>query len=89
MKVIVIDEENHGIIGCVATRNDVLPWLIREDWVNEYFEEYNPETHEYIFLINKYGPNWYQHLKKMNWNELELYFDGAFKFHEMEVWSAN
>lgn len=89
MTVIVICEENHGIIGCVATKNDVLPWLVHENWVNGYFEEYNPETCEYTFLINKYGPNWYQHLKEMNWDELELYFDGTFNFYEMEVWSAS
>lgn len=90
MKVIVISEKDHGVIGCVETKDDVLPWLIRKDWINGYFEEYyNYETYEFTFLIDKYGPNWYQHLKAMSWDELKLYLAGAFDFYEMEVWSAS
>lgn len=88
MKVILISEENHGIIGCVASEKDVMPWLTRENWINQYTELYNPDTHDYEIIKDKYGLTWFQSLSKMNLNDLAQVL-GYFCFEPIEVWSAS
>lgn len=89
MKVILISEENHGIIGCVASKKDVMPWLTRENWVNQYTELYKQDMHSYETVKDRYGLTWFQQLSKMNLNELAEALDYTFSFEPIEVWSAS
>ena len=89
MEVILISEENHGIIGCVASEKDVVPWLIRENWVNQYTELYNQDIDDYETIKDKYGLTWFQRLSKMDLDELAEVLDYTFSFEFIEVWSAS
>lgn len=89
MEVILIKEEDHGIIGCVASEKDVMPWLTREDWVNQYTCVYNSETDDFETLEDRYGLTWFQELSKMNLDELTGELDDTFCFKPIEVWSAS
>ena len=89
MKVILISEENHGIIGCVASEKDVILWLTRENWVNQYTEVYKSETHSYETIKDRYGLTWFQKLSKMNLRDLTEALDENFFFFFFEVWSAS
>ena len=89
MEVILISEENHGIIGCVASEKDVVPWLTRENWVNQYTELYNQDIDDYETIKDKYGLTWFQRLSKMDLDELAEVLDYTFSFEFIEVWSAS
>lgn len=89
MKVILISEENHGIIGCVASEKDVMAWLVREDWVRRGTLLYNQDTHDYEAIEDRYGSAWLQLLSKMNLNDLAEALDYNFCFEPIEVWSAS
>ena len=89
MEVILINAECHGIIGCVASEKDVMPWLTRENWVNQYTEVYKSETHDYETIEDRYGLTWFQKLSKMNLKDLTEALDDNFCFEPIEVWSAN
>ena len=89
MKVILINEENHGIIGCVASEKDVMPWLTRENWVNQYTEIDKQDTYGYETIKEKYGLTWFQSLSKMNLNDLTKALGYTFWFEPIEVWSAS
>ena len=89
MKVILISEENHGIIGCVASERDVMPWLTKENWVNQYTELYRSNTHDYETVKDRYGLTWFQILSKMNLRDLTEVLDDEFSFEPIEVWSAS
>jgi len=90
MKVILISEENCGIIGCVTSEKDVIPWLTKEEnWVNQDTEIYNFETHNYETIEDKYGLDWFQKLSKMNLDELTEALNESFAFEPIEVWSAS
>lgn len=89
MKVILISEENHGIIGCVASEKDVMPWLARENWVNQYTELYKQDTYDYETIKDRYGLTWFQPLSKMNLDDLAEALDYTFSFEFIEVWSAS
>lgn len=86
--VILISEENHGIIGCVASEKDVVPWLVRENWVNQYTEIDKQDTYGYETIKEKYGLTWFQSLSKMSLNDLAEVL-GYFCFKSIEVWSAS
>ena len=88
MKVILISEENHGIIGCMATEKDVMPWLTRENWVNQYTEIDKQDTYGYETIKEKYGLTWFQTLSKMSLDDLAEVL-GYFYFEPIEVWSAS
>lgn len=87
--VILISEENHGLIGCVASEKDVMPWLTRENWVNQYTELYKSETHDYETIKDRYGLTWFQKLSKMILRDLTEALDENFAFEPIEVWSAS
>ncbi len=87
--VILIREENHGLIGCVASEKDVMPWLTRENWINQYTEIYNLETHDYETIKDRYGLTWFQELSKMDLYDLTEALDENFTFQYIEVWSAS
>lgn len=89
MKVILINAECHGIIGCVASEKDVMPWLTRENWVNQDTEIYKSETHDYETIKDRYGLNWFQKLSEMNLKDLTEALDENFCFEPIEVWSAS
>lgn len=89
MKVILINEVNHGIIGCVASEKDVMPWLTRENWVNQYTEIDKQDTYGYETIKEKYGLTWFQSLSKMNLNDLAKALGYTFWFEPIEVWSAS
>lgn len=89
MKVIFISEENHGIIGCVASEKDVMPWLTKENWVNQYTEIDKQNTYGYETIKERYGLTWFQKLSKMNLRDLAEALDENFAFEPIEVWSAS
>ena len=89
MEIILISEENHGLIGCVASEKDVMPWLTRENWVNQYTELYNQDTDDYETIKDKYGLTWFQSLSKMNLDKLAEALDYTFSFEFIEVWGAS
>lgn len=93
MKVILISEENHGIIGCVASEKDVMPWLTRENWVNQYTEIDKQDACGYMCgyetIKERFGLTWFQTLSKMNLNDLTEALDYLFCFEPIEVWSAS
>lgn len=89
MKVILIGEANHGVIGCVASEKDVMPWLARENWVNQYTEIDKQGKYGYETIKERYGLTWFQLLSKMNLNDLVKALSYTFWFEPIEVWSAS
>ena len=89
MSIIIIKEEDHGIIGCVASEKDVVPFLTYENWVNQFTEIWNSFNHNLEFLKNRFGLNWFQELSKMSLIELSELFSYRFTFETFEVWSVN
>ena len=92
MKVILISEENHGIIGCVASEKDVMPWLTRENWVNQYTEIDKQDACGYMCgyetIKERFGLTWFQTLSKMSLDDLAEVL-GYFCFEPIEVWGAS
>jgi len=89
MKIILIEEENHGFIGAVTRKDLILPWLVRNNWVNQFTEVYeDKDSYDYKPLKDIFGLTWYQSLTALDFDVLCDMFDGTFYFSEEEVWEG-
>lgn len=88
MKIIMIEEESHGPIGAVTRKDLILPWLVRNNWINQFTEIYDEKIDDYQPLKNIFGLTWYQSLITLNFDDFCDLFDGIFYFSETEVWEG-
>lgn len=58
MEIVVIIEENHGVIGIATNYKAAKQWLIRKGWIDQYSEIYNCDTSKWESLEELYGENW-------------------------------
>ena len=61
MKVVLINEENHGLLGVALNYYNAVKWLIKEGWLNSDDEvPVGDDEHTYDWQpIDKvYGENW-------------------------------
>lgn len=85
-KVIVIYEDNHGMIGLAETYEDAIKFLINCKWLTENFEI---EEDGDIFTIKELlGNNWELTLLLFDINRFNEYFDGSFYLGKMDVYKA-
>lgn len=78
MEIVIIKEDNHGIIGTATTDKAAKQWLIRQNWVNEYSEFWNPDTNESSSLKELYGDNWkkaYMNFDREDMEYMGFYLD--------------
>ena len=71
MEIIVIYEDNHGIIGVATTNKAAKQWLIRKGWVDQYSDIYNPDTSKWESLKELYGENWKEAYMNFDKEEME------------------
>ena len=77
MEIIVIVEDNHGVIGVAASYKAAKQWLIRKGWVDCYTEFWNPDTNMSSSLEELYGENWKE--AYMNFDKEDMEYMGYFK----------
>ena len=85
MKVIIINEENHGFIGVAKNMDSAFRFLIEEDWIDGLWDE---DTQNYVHhdvLIEKYNAKSLFDLLKMLYENDDNAFDGMFYFYEESV----
>lgn len=76
MKVHLINEENHGLIGIAASHKAALQWLIASDWVGRYSEIWCPDENERwggrnMTLDELYGEDWKEKFLQFSYGALE------------------
>ena len=79
MKVIRIEEENHGFIGVANSYRNAVKWLIGNKWLADYTEIYDDETDSWIQVRDRFGEDWAD-LMTDKWNIYDFndYWDGSF-----------
>lgn len=93
MKVFLIYEENHGVIGvCVNRMSCVINYLLQTGWLSPDFVFSYEETEngiKYFTLddMKKGNPNWKESLQGLSVDEFNELFEGAFYLEEEEVFS--
>ena len=79
MKVVRIEEENHGFIGVANSYRNAVMWLISNKWLADYTEIYDEETDSWIQVKDRFGEDWAD-LMTDQWNieDFNDYWDGSF-----------
>ena len=73
MKVITINEDNHGFLGVAKDYKSAIQFLIEEDWINEATEIYVDVEGGWLRL-DEYFDDWKSEIENMS----REYFDGLF-----------
>ena len=71
MEIVVIVEENHGVIGIATNYKAAKQWLIRKEWVDQYSEIYNHNTSKWESLEELYGENWKETFMNFDKEDME------------------
>ena len=81
-EVVIISEENHGVIGVAVDYKTAIRWLIQTDWINggtNFWVDEKWQTVEQLF-----GENWQEKLVEQD----EEFFEGSFYFYERDLIGA-
>ena len=81
-KIIIIYEENHGVIGVAVDLKSAIYWLIETDWINahtNFWVDKKWQTVEKLF-----GEHWREILVEQE----EEFFEGSFYFDEKDLIGA-
>ena len=85
MKVIVIREENHGLIGVAKNMKSAFRFLVEKGWIDELWDK---DTEKYVdpyVLLKKYNIDNLLDLLTILYIEDDNIFDEMFYFSETEV----
>lgn len=83
--VIMISEENHGVIGVAVDEAAAIRFLIDEGWVDDLWDE---EQQKYVFhetLFDRYGVDNLLDLMLKMYAENNECFDGIFYFSKTKL----
>ena len=92
MKIIVIDEENHGQIGVATTMKAVFQFLIERGWLTTKFDLYDEATGTWYTLGDAFESKGIEPTKQnilawaMEYADDYRMWDGAFYFHEDSIY---
>ena len=89
MTVVIIREDNHGVIGVAVDYKNAVKYLVRTAWLDGRMGLYDGEKDTEIFVECDLGENWLDVI--LNWplSEFNWYFDGYFYLEEIEVSEYN
>lgn len=87
MKVILINEDNHGLIGVAKTYKDAVMFLINDHWLTDHTEVFTSDySFETAWICEVLGEDWVDVIRD-EWtiNTFNDYFCDSFMLNEEEV----
>lgn len=85
MKVIVINEENHGFIGVAKNMDSAFHFLIEEDWIDGLWDNMKQTYVSPKKLYHRYNVDNLFDLLKAMYKADSNAFEGMFYFSEIDV----
>lgn len=90
MKVIAINEENHGQIAIVSDYYHAIMWLVNNKWLTDNTEVRSESHPDWDFLKDCFGKNWVAYMtEKWDIKDFNDFFDGSFFLNEIEVYDTD
>lgn len=90
MKVIKVNEDNHGLICIAKDYKSALQFLANNSWIEDSTEVWNgPYANpEWCRLDEAMGEDWFD--KMINWGieNFNEYWDGSFYLEEAEIYGG-
>lgn len=88
MKVIVIEEEDHGMIGVAKDVKSAVHFLIKDCWIGED-DSLETVLGTWDTISDIFGENWKNILLNMSIDRFNCYFDGWIHFTEEEIYDID
>ena len=88
MTVMVINEDNHGMLAITKDYKSAIDWLVENDWLTQSSETYDEDAGEFHWMIDWLGEDWLEKIYKMT---LDQFFElnSDFHIHEEPVFGAD
>lgn len=87
-KVILVSEDNHGLLCVVKDFQSAVDFLIKEYWVDEATEVYNDAKSEWVRLDELFGENWEKEVRHLSRESFEELFDESIYLEDEEIYGA-
>lgn len=87
--VVLIEEENHGMIGVAKDYPSAIDFLVNQGWLDESFEVW-VDNEDYLTqtIKDKLGENWKEIILSWDTEQFGNFFDGSFYLNIEEVYGA-
>lgn len=96
MKVLLINEDNHGVIGVARCEGEQAKWavelLIEKEWLTGNTDIYHKiENNDYDWDTVKqvYGEHWEDFMKNLTINEFNELWEGCFYLEAFDIHGIN
>lgn len=87
--VILIEEDNHGIIGVAKDYPSAIDFLVNEGWLDESFEVWADDYGNTKPITEDLGSTWKKQLPHWELEYFNNYFEGSFYLNIEEVYGAD
>ena len=87
MRVVTIEEDNHGMIGIAKTYADAVHFLVNDGWLSALTEIYCGDE-VYKTVIEDLGENWLAVMLDWSMEKFCEYFEGWFYLDSVEVYEV-
>lgn len=85
MKIILVNEECHGLIGVAKDYSAAVRFLIDKDWLNDYTEIWVRDG-DYRRLIDVLGEDWADKMTNWGLDNFNDFWDGSFCLEEEDLY---
>ena len=87
MRVVTIEEDNHGMIGIAKTYADAVYFLVNDSWLGALTEIYCGDE-VYKTVIEDLGEDWLAVMLDWSMEKFCEYFEGLFYLDSVEVYEV-
>ena len=87
MRVVTIEEDNHGMIGIAKTYADAVHFLVNDCWLSAFTEIYCGDE-VYKTVIEDLGEDWLAVMLDWSMEKFCEYFEGLFYLDSVEVYEV-
>lgn len=86
MTVILINEDNHGLIGVANNYFNAVNWLISENWIDDNTEVWNETADHWDKLIDLQGRDWADRMRN-EWDidNFNYFWENSFSLNPIDV----
>lgn len=84
-KVILVSEDNHGLLCVVKDFQSAVDFLIKEYWIDEATEVYNDAKSEWMRLDELFGKDWEKEVRNLSRESFEELFDESIYLEDEEI----
>ena len=89
MRVIIIEEDNHGQIGVASNYQNAIHFLVNENWLNGLTKIYDSDFQDTKLLLDLLGEEWLTTILNWTLEQFNEFFDCYFYLNEVTVYEVD